>query len=206
MSLLHDLRIPGLAPILARLTAATLALTGCSSEDEGPGQLFDEQGVWELRQFSLEGNVLEPVSNTRAEAFLMRFEGNVVQTAMCAEDIDDTPGNSTCRLSGQDAEWFCECFAVRFEGDRMVWKSFEAGEDVPEATFDFIDTNSTVLQVNNVENVAFTHGFQPMPGGVFGSDGSNSRYVFEQRPLDVFAQVFDDPDGRQTCAPCTDDF
>jgi hypothetical protein len=70
----------------------------------------------------------------------------------------------------------------------------ESGGPAPGSDF--------TLTVAEVANVSATSTFLPLPTGVFGSNGTNSRFIFQARAPSLFARAFDDPDGRATCEPC----
>lgn len=111
---------------------ATALSTAACADDPGPGKLFDEDGVWELETFALEGSGLEQLADLRSGEFLMRFdnENRVVQTAMCANNERATPTNSECE-GVSDSQWFCRCFAYDFVEADMAWLEFEAGATPP---------------------------------------------------------------------------
>ena len=111
--------------------AAALSTTACA-DDPGPGKLFEEDGVFELKRFALSGSGLEEVSGTKAKTFFLKFdnEARVVQTAMCSNDDIDDPTNGECN-GFTDSQWFCQCFGYGFEEDQMAWQPFEAGGTPP---------------------------------------------------------------------------
>lgn len=111
---------------------ATALSTAACADDPGPGKLFDEDGVWELETFALEGSGLEQLADLRGGEFLMRFdnENRVVQTAMCANNERATPTNSECE-GVADSQWHCRCFAYDFVEEEMAWLEFEAGATPP---------------------------------------------------------------------------
>lgn len=113
------------------LVATLLTTFGC--EEEGPGKLFDEEGVWELTSFTLSGAGVTDVSRNRAGTFFLKFDtkNRVVQTAMCANREAATPDNSECE-GFTDSQWHCQCFAYGFEEDQMAWQEFDAGTEPPK--------------------------------------------------------------------------
>lgn len=70
------------------------------------------------------------------------------------------------------------------------------GETGPAPGSDFIIT------VADVADVSATYTFLPLPTGIFGSNGSSSRYIFQARAPSLFDRAFEDVDGRATCEPC----
>lgn len=117
--------------IRGAFVAAALSTTACA-DDPGPGKLFEEDGVFELKRFALSGSGLEEVSGTKAKTFFLKFdkETDVVQTAMCSNDDIDDPTNGECN-GFTDSQWFCQCFGYGFEEDQMAWQAFEAGGTPP---------------------------------------------------------------------------
>lgn len=60
-----------------------------------------------------------------------------------------------------------------------------------------------LITVAEVANVSSTYTFLPLPTGIFGSNGTNSRFIFRAHAPSLYNQsVFEDPDGRPTCEPC----
>ncbi|MGH1347188.1 MAG: hypothetical protein ACRBN8_36840 [Nannocystales bacterium] len=117
--------------IRGALIAAALTMTGCKDEP-GPGKLFEEDGVFELFRFDLDGSGLEEVSGSREKTFFLNFdeEAGVVQTAMCSDADSDDPNNAEC-TEITDSMWICQCFGYDFVEDQMGWQEFEAGGTVP---------------------------------------------------------------------------
>lgn len=224
--------------LYAAAGAALLFAPGCSKE-EGPGKLFEEDGVWSLTQYNLDGDGLTTIDNgVRGDAFMMKFtaESTVVQLAMCGETEMDTPGNSQCKLLPNDTAWFCRCYAYAYEEDVMYWREFAAGETPPmvefpdenapasstaPATSGGGDTDTdggsggamgdtggsmaggdVMVQLGALPDITSTYQFRPLPVGNWGSDGSISSYVMQQKANSVFDQALDDPDGRPSCQPC----
>jgi hypothetical protein len=221
--------------LYAAASAAILLATACG-DDEGPGKLFEEEGSWSLTQYNLDGGGLNSIDNdVRGDAFMLRFNASekVVQTAMCGETEQDTPGNSQCKLIPQDTSWFCHCYAYAYEDDVMVWREFDAGSTPPEVTIDDAspggssasasasgtggDTDTDGggddsagapsgdairIELAALPNISSTYQFRPLPVGIWGSDGSISSYVLQQKAASVFDQALEDPEGRTSCQPC----
>ncbi len=221
----------GFRTLLRGALVATALLTAACGGDDGPGKLFDEDGVWELTQFALEGSGIESVSNTRSANFFLKFDNanRVVQTAMCANRENADPTNSECR-GFTDAQWNCQCFGYDFEGDQMAWQQFDAGGEIPvvqvgrAAADDEAPAETdgetdgagaeddgaaepapegsvhefTVAEVNGVGS---TYDLTPLPAGVFGSDGSVSRFIFQAKAPSQFDQVLEN-DEVPVCQPC----
>jgi hypothetical protein len=232
----RTLRSPHRLLYAAVPAALILFATGCS-KDDGPGKLFEEEGVWSLTQYNVDGDGLTNIDNqVRGDAFLMKFTADrkVVQTAMCGEAETDTPGTSQCKLLVNETAWFCRCFAYAYQGDEMIWREFAAGETPPDveyteggntpppgssagstATGGDTDTDGgggdtgstgggadTRIMLGAISGVASTYQFRPLPVSIWGSDGTASSYVMQQKANSIFDAVLDDPDGRPSCQPC----
>jgi len=202
--------------------ALPLLAFGAGCDAEVP-TLFAEGGVWEMTEYDI-GDGIAPVDpEYRKEAMLLKFRSDlgIVQTAICGNSESDTPANAPCRLQVTATSWFCKCYAYKFENDTMAWKEFPAGEPRPGVDFpadgggpeedeeidpDDPQSGSTLVTVSEKPDVRDTFYFEPLPDGLFGSDGENSRYVFLRKANSLFNQVYDDPEGRDTCEPCTNGF
>src|SRR5262245_46462054 len=94
-------------------TAAILALTGCKEE---PLPLFDEDGVWALEKYSLDGTPYEDINQGRKNRFLLRFKSSdmVVAAAACHEMNDDVDPDSSSCTNATLSEWSCQCFSYTF--------------------------------------------------------------------------------------------
>lgn len=196
---------------LRRTFVAALFLTLSACADDETTTLFNEAGTWELVSYQLdaESSLRDIDDQNQGEAFLLKFRPDlgVVQTAACGVDEQDDPTNSTCRLTPSQTSWFCGCFAYAFEGSQMAWKEFTAGEtppvvDPPIPNMASADPETLTIELSGVMNVAFTYEFRPLPSGTFGSDGDRARFVFEQKAVRTFDQVFDDLEDRPVCEPC----
>jgi hypothetical protein len=165
-----------------------------------PGMLFGDGGVWTLLSYDF-GEGLEEVDDARQDAFLLRFESDlpVVTTATCGMEGEDTPQNSICRLSPGMTSWSCSCFAYALEGDQMQWREFEAGTTPPDFEFEPEVATDTYLAVSGGTVVGLVR-LQPLPEGVFGSDGTSHEFEFAQRAASLFDEVYTDPEG--ACVPC----
>jgi hypothetical protein len=144
-----------------------------------------------------------------------------------------TPADSPCNLTPSTTAWSCQCFAYAFENERMKWREFDAGTMPPVVTFDDAGGDGSPppaddggsggatgddggdesggapsggdfnIAVAEVANVSATYTFVPLPTGVFGSNGTNSRFILQRRAPSLFDRAVEaDPDGRATCEPC----
>lgn len=198
------------------------ALAGCPKDE--PGKLFEEEGVWSLLRYDTGDGLQELNPSTAKDAFLLKFETGpkVVTAAACGSETDNVPGESTCRQNHSSTFWTCRCFAYAYEEEVMQWREFTAGE--PPPSVDFMqptaaeggggDETATgggggddYITLSTVGTSSETYGFTPLPMGVFGSDGTASRYEFVQRAGSVFEgpamndnAPLIDPQGM--CTPC----
>lgn len=192
-------------------------LTAACDDDEGPGTLFDEEGVWSVVNYDLDGSgdLKEIDTMNRRDAFMLSFdpENRVVTTAACGETENDTPANSGCLLTPDTTSWFCSCYGYDFVEDQMLWREFDAGDIPPELSLDDVVVGEdgttdaelgTVIQLGPIEGVSSTFNYLPLPDGLFGSNGENSRYIFQARSAAVFARAYED-EVRDTCEPCVPD-
>jgi hypothetical protein len=123
----------------AACAALAAAASGCA-EDE-VGKLFDENGVWSLVEYDLEGtSTYESLPDSRSGGFLMRFNPGLdkVAVASCQDDqnvTDGVPGDvdgTLCGLGGEFKGFYCDCFLYVFEESQMCWKHADAGGGMPE--------------------------------------------------------------------------
>lgn len=210
-------------PTLFVLAVLGLAAGACKEDPPTP-KLFDEQGVWSVIVYDLEGTGAQADIDvdTRRDSFLFKFDKSekVVQTAACIETDADTVADSLCLRTPDDTHWSCRCFAYDFVEDQQLWREFNAGDIPPEVKLSDADdpaggetggtssggggggTGDTLVQVSEIEDVNSTFNFRPLPEGVFGSNGISSRFVMQKRADSLFDKVSMDPDGRPGCEPC----
>jgi hypothetical protein len=206
-------------PSLLVLAALGLASTvGACKDDPPPPKLFQEQGTWSVIRYDLEGNGQQRDIDvmSRRDAFMLYFDASerVVQSAACVETDLDTVANSLCLINPDDTHWSCRCFAYDFVRDEQLWREFNAGDMPPDVKLSDMDDadagdsgggggdGDTLVKVSELEGVSSTFNFRPLPEGVFGSNGENTRFVMQKRADSQFDRVFDDPDGRPGCEPC----
>ncbi|MEX1363289.1 MAG: hypothetical protein AB1Z98_09195 [Nannocystaceae bacterium] len=199
--------------------ASSLLAGGCKEDPTTP-KLFEEAGAWSLIRYDLEGagDLSDIDVNNRRDAFLLHFDDveRVVTAAACVDDSTDTPANSSCLLTPSSTEWQCACYGYDFVREQMLWREFEPGDLPPEVSLDDIDQDAgmdsgtgggtpledSLINLAAVPDINSTYTFRPLPEDLFGSNGEDSRYVFEARAGSVFERVYDDPDGRPGCEPC----
>lgn len=208
------------------LAALGLCLTaGACKEDPPTPKLFEEEGVWSVIRYDLEGSgELRDIDNAnRQDAFMLSFDTaeKVVMSASCIETDADTAATSPCLLTPSTTRWDCRCFGYDFAREEMLWREFNAGDIPPEVSLSGggggagAEAGSgtagdggggadgdTYVVVGEIMEIASTYNFRPLPEGLFGSDGQASRFILQKRSPAVFQRAFEDPDGRATCEPC----
>lgn len=200
---------------LGLLMGALLGPAGC--KDETP-TLFNESGVWQMLNFDIGRGLMKVDEDFRRQAMLLKFKSDmgIVQSAFCAETESQTAADSTCRIAVELTAWHCHCYAYVFEHDQMAWREFEAGEPRPSVSLADAEDEDDVwlIDVLEHETTRETFQFSPLPEGLFGSDGSSSRFIFQRKASSLYNQVLfedqqtdDDPDARRpVCEPCADGF
>lgn len=63
-------------------------------------------------------------------------------------------------------------------------------------------TGDFEINLAEASGLAGAYTFLPLPPGLFGSNGTASRFVFQTKSALLFDQVFEDPEGRAGCSPC----
>ena len=192
-------------------------LYGC--KDDPPGKLVDESGVWSLLRYDTGEGVMPLDQDSQKDAFLLKFEPGpkVVTAAACGmETTDNEPGESVCTQHPTITGWACRCFGYAYEEDRMQWREFAAGEAPPNFAFEEPDDggaadesgsgtgagggSDSYITISEIPE-SDKYNFQPLPEGVFGSDGQVSRFEFVKRATSVFdSRVYTDVEF--ACEPC----
>ena len=213
------------------LTALGLGLAAGGCKDDPPTpKLFQERGTWSVVTYDLEGTGTQQDIDvmSRRDSFLIQFDTaeKVVTTAACVETDADTVADSLCLINPDDTHWSCRCFGYDFVRDQQLWREFTAGDVPPVVKLSDMDdpnadggggdtgtssggggggggTGDTIVQVSEIEDVNSTFNFRPLPEDVFGSNGTSSRFVMQKRADSLFDKVFEDPEGRPPCTPCT---
>ncbi|HEY8376110.1 MAG TPA: hypothetical protein VIK91_06460 [Nannocystis sp.] len=204
------------SPALLRALMATacalpiLATTSCK-EEEGPTTLFDEEGAWKLLYFKLEdGDQIGGFGSTlRQGKYMVYFDktAKIVAAASCKDSAGDSGVlTSSCDLPKEEGGYVCRCFTYEFEDDRMTWIENEVDGQPPppqptdkqldegvKKPGDPIVINLAAYDPDNFNN---TWRFQPLPYGLFDSNGLSSEFVFQA----VSPMVFDGTTGcREVC-------
>lgn len=201
-------------PALIRALVATacalpiLASAGCKEE---PTKLFDEEGAWKLLLFRLEdGDDIGKFGSTlRDDKFMIYFDpkAEVVAAAMCNDSMgNQSVTQSQCDQTKEMGGYYCRCFTYEFDQAEMTWTEFvpEGQPAPPEPSEDELgmgvakpaDGVRIKLAEYDPDTYNNTYRFQPLPYGVFDSNGVTSEYVFQA----VAPSVFDQGTGcREVC-------
>lgn len=165
-----------------------------------------------------------------------RHKKVVSAAACTSEETNNvTPDDSPCKQTPEQTEWQCRCFSYAFQEEVMQWQEFPPGTAMPpKVTFDPNLSNAgqmtaggesgggsgseggsgggdgggvvTVITTSELPDRADTYDFRPLPAMLFGSDGSTSHYIFEQRAVTLFDDAYEDMEGRKAyCEPCLPD-
>ncbi|MFO7565701.1 MAG: hypothetical protein R6X02_23870 [Enhygromyxa sp.] len=149
-------------------------------------RLFDETGVWAVEHYSLDGGPFLEIAHSRRNRFLLRFvpDDGVVAAAVCHEQGTEVDIKSSNCINAALATWTCQCFAYTFDGDRMVWQEFAGGTIPPPVGVPGDGSTAHELFVAKGVDLSSSYEFNPLPAGLFSSDGEISRHVL-QRKLDA---------------------
>lgn len=162
----------------AALCALTVLAGAC--KEEGRDVLFEEDGTWALFQYDIEGKGLEPFdAAARVDKFLLRFdtEAGVVAAASCLDSMDRTDLTQTLCDVGM---FQCRCFSYTYEKSTMTWT-----EVAPEGG-EVADPKTTTIALEPYPGFNSTFLFEPLPEGLFNSDGTTSKYLFQSRGNSLF--------------------
>jgi len=191
----------------AALFAATATLTGCPAEDDT--RLFDEDGVWALERFSLDGGPYMNIAQGRKNRFLLRFKSAdmVVAAAACREQGSSVDVNASNCTNAALSSWSCQCFSYTFENARMVWQEFTPGETPPPVTEGSGETDGGggghELFVSAAEDTSATYQFGSLPAGLFNSDGEVSKHMFQRKADSTWTTVDINTDGTPDLEQCS---
>lgn len=162
--------------------ALTVLAGGC--EEEGRDVLFDEDGTWALLLYDIDGRGLEEFSaSSRVDQFMVHFKTNEEETGgiAAAASCIDSMGRTDLTQTLCDVDKFeCRCFDYTFEGSAMTFtdRAPKGGE--------VTDPKTTAVEVAEYEGYSSTYRFEPLPEGLFNSDGEISRYVLQARGNALF--------------------
>jgi len=160
------------------LCALTVLAGAC--KEEGRDVLFEEDGTWALLFYDIDGRGLEPFdASSRVDKFLVHFdmENEVVATATCVDSMGRTDITQTlCDIGAFE----CRCFSYTYEKDVMTWT------DRPKEGETIADPQTTAINLSVYAEYKSTYLFDALPEGLFNSDGTSSRYVFQSRGVSKF--------------------
>jgi hypothetical protein len=178
-------------------TAAILALVGCKEE---PTYLFDEEGVWTLEKYSLDGTPYQDINQARKNRFLLRFkpDDNVVAAAACHEQGFEVDVNSSSCTNATLATWSCQCFSYTYTESTMVWQEFAPGDTPPavgpvggggEGDTGGMEGTAHEIELSAFGETAATYQFDSLPPGLFNSNGDISKHVFQIKADSIWLDV-----------------
>jgi hypothetical protein len=196
-------------PLLA--TAAILALASCQPEVT---YLFDEEGVWTLDRYSLDGTPYQEINQGRKNKFLLRFKSSdgVLAAAACHDDPnEEIDVNSSSCTNTLQSTWSCQCFAYTYENSRMVWQEFAPGDMPPavgavdggDGTDGGTGMGAHEVNLSAFGDTAATYQFDSLPAGLFSSDGDISKHVFQQKAVPIWTEVDVNQDGMMDLEQCS---
>jgi hypothetical protein len=192
----------------AALFAATITLTGCPEEDT---RLFDENGVWTLERYSLDGGLYTDISQNRKNRFLLRFKSDdgVVAAAACHEQNTPVDVNSSNCTNAALSNWTCQCFAYSYDKDRMVWQEFAPGDKPPtvgspgDGETDGGGTGAHEIFLAAPKDTTSTYEFSTLPADLFNSDGLVSKHIFQVKADSVWTTTDLNTDGTADLEACS---
>lgn len=160
------------------LCALTVLASAC--KEEGRDVLFEEDGTWSLFQYDYEGKGLTAFDvAARVDQFLLHFnmEAGVVAAASCLDSMGRVDLGTTLCDTGK---FQCRCFEYTYEKSLMSWTEVEPkGGTVA-------DPQTTAISLEKFPEYNSTYLFKPLPEGLFNSDGTSSRYLFQPRGNSAF--------------------
>ncbi len=179
------------------------ATSGCKEEET---RLFDEAGVWALEEYSLAGAGFQSIDQVRENRFLLRFSpgDGVVAAASChAEGSSNGVNDATCSLNKAISTWDCRCFAYEFDESRMVWQEFAPGDEPSPVGDPLIEDSGAHELMVDAANAARTFQYFSLPEGLFDSDGTTSKHVFQIKADNLWTGVDVNEDGVLDLEACS---
>lgn len=189
--------MPLSAPVRAALATVcalpiTLLVAGCQ---EDPQPLFDEDGTWVLQYFKLEdGDEIGGFGATaRVGKFMINYDTDkkIVAAATCNDSMgDQSVTSSQCDVhTNPDGVYYCRCFSYQYELTEMTWTEFVPDGQPAPPTPTAADIEAGALEPGTGIRIALeeyqgysnTYRYEPLPFGLFDSNGVSSEYVFQQR-------------------------
>ena len=192
-------------------TAAILALTACPEE---PTFLFDEDGVWALEKYSLDGTPYQDINQGRKNRFLLRFKSSekIVAAAACHEENDDVDPDSSSCTNATLAVWSCQCFTYSYMESTMVWQEFSPGDTPPpvgavdgggDGTDGGGGFEAHEIQLTAFGETAATYQFDSLPPTLFKSDGDIAKHVFQIKADTLWLDADVNMDGMKDLEMCS---
>lgn len=183
--------------LLTAVCACSVFTAGCQEE---PLPLFDEDaGAWVLTLFKLEDgeDIGDFGSSIRNEKYMLNYDKSkqIVAAASC----NDSMGNqavkeSLCDLTAEQGGYYCRCFNYEFDETLMTWTEFvpDGQPQPPEPSEEqqmmgaLPVGGSYRIALEAYPDFAQTYRYQPLPFGLFDSNGYSSEYVFQLRDRSKF--------------------
>ncbi|MFV8750275.1 hypothetical protein ACNOYE_06965 [Nannocystaceae bacterium ST9] len=165
--------------------------------------MFDETGVWAVEKYALDGGQLEDIPQERKNAFLLNFDSDlgVVAVGSCFSANNQDIESAICKSNPAAAFWECQCFAYEFKKSRMVWQPFDPGAEIPIVGDPEIEGSGAFeVLVEEFPSLGLGYLYNPMPMGVFDSDGTLSKYVLQQKAVNVWTEAEVAPDSLLECS------
>ncbi|NVB39363.1 hypothetical protein G6O69_16085 [Pseudenhygromyxa sp. WMMC2535] len=186
-------------------------MSSCKEEDT---RLFDEEGVWALESYSLLGTGYQSIDQLRKNLFLLNFSSGdgVVAAANCHSEGGGSGVNEANCVDGANSTWDCRCFAYEYDESRMVWQEFTPGDAPPAVGFpdnaadggdegdeEGSGAHEILLEATGATQ---TYEFASLPEGLFDSDGSISKHVFQKKADTIWTAADIDEDGTPDLDEC----
>lgn len=214
------MKMPSARVALSTLVFSALTLVLGTSCKEEETKLFDEEGVWALESYALDGLTFTQIDQVRKNTFLLRFSpgDGVVAAANCFASGSSTSVNeATCTINKNSAEWECRCYAYEFTDSTMVWQEFAPGETPPpvgnptnndsggsdEAGDEGGDGGGAHQITIEETDSSGTYRYVNLPEGLFDSDGMTSKHVFRIKADSVWTGADIDEDEVNDLDECS---
>ncbi len=184
---------------LATVCALPLMLLAAGCQED-PQPLFDEDGTWVLQYFKLEAGdeIGDFGSPARAGKFMISYdkEKKIVAAATCNDSSgDQSVLSSQCDMhTNPGGTYYCRCFNYEYELTSMNWTEFVPEGQPNPPTPTAMELEAGVLEpgkpihieLTEYEGYSKTYRYEPLPYGLFDSNGLDSEYVFQQRAKTEF--------------------
>lgn len=176
--------------VLTGVVSCALLLAAGACKEEGPTKLFEEKGTWSLDKFDIGEGIENLDLQEREDQFLLNFdpETEIVSAASCI----DSMGNSEIDESLCDIhEFVCRCFTYTYDESQMIWTEFQPeGNPAPPVPDEDSGAKKPgepfVINLEEYPETNNTYRYSGLPYGLFSSDGTSSKYVFQVRGDTLF--------------------